>query len=177
MIRQGKIVLRDRRESDVAVLHRELHDDVPLHARADGRPWMPVGALGPKAPYAPPPPDGETAVFSVDEAGSGELAGSALLWSVDTHHRSAHLGVGLRPAFRGRGLGKDIVRGLCLYGFTVRGLHRLQVDTLSDNAAMIAAARASGFAVEGMFRKSRWSYGTWADEVVLSLLAEDWPGA
>lgn len=74
------------------------------------------------------------------ELASGELAGEALLWAIDLHNRTAHLGLSLRPACRGRGLGTDVVVALCEYGFAVRGLHRLQVDTLASNTAMIRAA-------------------------------------
>jgi RimJ/RimL family protein N-acetyltransferase len=110
----------------------------------------------------------------VVELGSGELAGGALLWGIDTHNRLAHLGISLRPAFRGRGLAVDVVRVLCAYGFAVRGMRRLQVETLADNAPMIAAARRAGFVVEGTLRRSAWVYGGFADEVVLGLLAEEW---
>ncbi|MEE4546522.1 GNAT family protein [Streptomyces sp. V4-01] len=174
MIRHGKITLRAREERDVDVLHRELYEDVENRARSDHRPWRPLRA-GPDSPYAVQQGD-ETPVFSIEESASGDLAGVAALWGVDTHSRSGHLGIGLRPSFRGRGLGTDTVRALCVYGFTVRGLHRLQVDTLADNAAMIAAARHCGFVVEGTLRKALWVYGRHLDEVVLGLLAEEWAG-
>jgi RimJ/RimL family protein N-acetyltransferase len=80
----------------------------------------------------------------------------------------------LRPAFRGRGLAPDIVKVLCHYGFEVLGLHRLQVDTLADNAAMIATARRVGFVMEGTLRQGAWVMGTFVDEVVLGLLADEW---
>ena len=35
------------------------------------------------------------------------------------------------------------LRVLCGYGFAVRGLHRLQLETLADNTAMVQAATAS----------------------------------
>ncbi|WP_419248502.1 GNAT family N-acetyltransferase [Streptomyces virginiae] len=63
---------------------------------------------------------------------------------------------------------------LCRYGFTVRGLGRLQLETLADNAAMIGAARAAGFVQEGLLRRSAWVYGSFQDEVVMGLLAEEW---
>jgi RimJ/RimL family protein N-acetyltransferase len=88
----------------------------------------------------------------------------------------AHLGLGLRPAFRGRGLGTDVVRALCEYGFTVRGLHRLQVETLASNAAMIHAAERAGFVREGTLRRAAWVTGEFLDEVILGLLAADWAG-
>jgi RimJ/RimL family protein N-acetyltransferase len=63
---------------------------------------------------------------------------------------------------------------LCEYGFAVRGLHRLQVDTLASNAAMISAAVRAGFAREGTLRGADWVNGEFADEVILGLLASDW---
>ena len=46
--------------------------------------------------------------------------------AIDLHYRRAHLGLSPRPAFRGRGLGTDMVVALCRYGFAVRGLHRFK---------------------------------------------------
>jgi RimJ/RimL family protein N-acetyltransferase len=175
VIRQGSIVLRAREAEDVEVLHRELYEDVQGRARSDRRPWRPL-PLGTASPYtfSFDPENDDRPVFSVVEAASGELAGIAALWGLDPHNRSAHLGMSLRPAFRGRGLGTDVVRALCVYGFTVRNLFRLQVDTLGDNAAMIAAARRNGFTVEGTMRKAAWVYGRYLDEVVLGLLLDEW---
>jgi RimJ/RimL family protein N-acetyltransferase len=52
----------------------------------------------------------------VVELATGELAGHAELWGMDLHNRNAHLGLALRPAFRGKHLGTDTVRVLCRYG-------------------------------------------------------------
>ncbi len=57
---------------------------------------------------------------------------------------------------------------------SVRGLHRLQIETLADNTAMITAATRAGFSVEGTLRRSAWVYGAFVDLVVLGLLAEEW---
>ena len=110
------------------------------------------------------------------ELASGELAGEALLWAIDLHNRTAHLGVSLRPAFRGRGLGADVVVALCEYGFAVRGLHRLQVDTLASNTAMVRAAEQAGFVPEGRLSQAAWVNGEFADEAILGMLAADWAG-
>lgn len=166
--------LRARLPEDVAILDAELYNDVPNHARADSRPWQPLPPAGGHSLYEPSGPSEGKAVFSVVDLASGELAGEALLWGIDLHNRCAHLGLSLRPGAKGRGLGADTVRLLCRYGFTVRGLHRLQVETLADNPAMIRAAQSEGFAVEGTLRRSAWVYGAFVDEVVLGLLAEDW---
>ena len=172
MLRAGQVGLRARDEADVAVLHAELYEDIATRVQADSRPWRPIPATA--SPYAVTAPRDDHAVFSIVELASGELTGEALLWAIDLHNRSAHLGVSLRPAFRGRGLGADVVLALCRYGFAIRGLHRLQVDTLAGNAAMIRAAERAGFVPEGKLRGAAWVNGEFADEVLLGLLATDW---
>ncbi|HEX3792250.1 MAG TPA: GNAT family protein [Pseudonocardiaceae bacterium] len=185
MLRGEKVGLRARHEADVPILHAELHDDVATRSRGGRRPWRPIspGDLSPFAVSASPE---DVARFSVVELADtapdgptigdpiGELAGEATLWGIDTHNRSAHLGIALRPGHRGRGLGADTVNVLCGYGFTIRGLNRLQVDTLADNTAMINAAVRVGFLVEGTLRRAAWVSGEFLDEVVLGLLAAEW---
>jgi len=174
MLRGAKVALRAREEADVAVLHAELYDDVRTRSRGSMRAWRPITASSPDSPYRVASPDDEFLPFSVVELASGELAGEASLWGLDSHNRVAHLGMSLRPSFRGRGLGTDVVAVLCEYGFTARGMHRLQIDTLADNAPMIRAATRNGFVLDGALREAVWIYGTFVDEVLYGLLAADW---
>ncbi len=174
MLQGHQVGLRARHESDVAVLHAELYNDVLTRSRADTRPWRPIPAGSAASPFAVGDPDDQAACFSVVTLDRNELAGDAILWGIDTHNRSAHLGLGLRPAFRGLGLSTDIVRVLSRYGFAVRGLQRLQLETLADNQAMIGAAERIGFTREGTLRRAAWVDGAFVDEAVFGLLAADW---
>jgi RimJ/RimL family protein N-acetyltransferase len=173
MLRGEMTGLRARHDSDIPVLHAELYDDVATRVRADSRPWHPIPP-GPGSPYRVTGPDDRAACFSVVKLATGELAGEALLWDIDPHNRTAHIGISLLPAFRGRSLGTDTIRVLCHYGFAIRGLHRLQAETLADNDAMIQAASRAGFVREGTLRRSAWVNGDFADEVILGLLATEW---
>jgi RimJ/RimL family protein N-acetyltransferase len=174
MLRGSKVGLRARHESDVPVLHAELYEDVVTRSRADRRPWRPVTPGSAASPYAVADPGDKAACFSVVSLEDDELAGEALLWGIDTHNRSAHLGIALRPTFRQRGLAVDVLQVLCDYGFTVRGLHRLQLETLAGNTAMIRAASRAGFTEEGKLRSSAWVNGEFADDVIFGLLADAW---
>lgn len=174
MLRGSNVGLRARHDADVPILQSELYDDVVTRSRADSRPWQPIPPGSAASPYVVAGPTDDAACFSVVELPGDELAGEALLWSIDLHNRTAHLGVSLRPAFHGRGLGTDTIRVLCHYGFALRGLHRLQIETLTDNAAMIRVAAKVGFTHEGTLRNSAWVNGTFADEVVLGLLTTEW---
>ncbi|MFF0460482.1 GNAT family N-acetyltransferase [Streptomyces mexicanus] len=173
MIRGDRVGLRARHEADVPVLHAALYDDVAARSRTDDRPWRPI-PFGPHSPFAVGEPSDGVAPFSVVDLDTQTLAGAAGLWGIDAHNRTAHLGISLLPAFRGRGLGSDVVRVLCTYGFAVRGMQRLQVETLMDNASMIAAATKAGFVAEGTLRRAAWVYGAFADVMVLGLLAGEW---
>ncbi len=73
--------------------------------------------------------------------------------------RAARIGLGLLPASRGKGYGSDVVAVLCEYGSVVRGLQRLQIETLADHHALPRAAEHNGFVREGVLRSSAWVLG------------------
>ncbi len=88
--------------------------------------------------------------------------------------RSAHLGLRLLPAARGKGYGADVVATLCYYGFVAGGLQRLRIETLADNHAMLGSAEHNGFVREGVLRSSAWALGEFLDEALLGLLVPGW---
>lgn len=171
MLRGEKVLLRARHEDDIPILHAELYNDVPTHSRSDSRPWRPVPLSNSTYKVGDTPEN--RAYFSVVHLADDQLAGEACLWGIDQHNRLAHIGIALLPAYRGRGLATDTVRVLCHYGFVVRGLHRLQIETLADNTAMISTAKRAGFTLEGTLRGSGWVYGSFVDDVILGRLVDD----
>ncbi|MEV0272783.1 GNAT family protein [Hamadaea sp. NPDC050747] len=174
MLTGSKVGLRARHEEDIPVLRTELFNDVVNAARADSGPWRPMSPTSKDPRLVADGQEPGHVPFSVVELAGGSLVGAATLWGIDTHHRSAHIGLGLLPSARGQGYGTDVVAVLCHYGFVVRGLHRLQIETLADNTAMLRSAERNGFVREGVLRKSAWVLGEFLDEVLLGLLAEDW---
>ncbi|MBD0839489.1 GNAT family N-acetyltransferase [Streptomyces sp. TRM68416] len=174
MLKGKKVGLRARHENDIPVLHAELYDDVVNTSRAAGRPWRPITPGSKDSQFVVDDAEEGLVPFSVVELDGGTLIGTAMLWGIDHHNRSAHIGLGLRPAARGNGYGTDVVAVLCHYGFVVRGLHRLQIETLADNTAMLRSAERNGFVREGVLRSSAWVMGEFLDEVLLGLLVQDW---
>ncbi|MFE2107719.1 GNAT family N-acetyltransferase [Kitasatospora sp. NPDC059463] len=174
MLRGDKVGLRARYEEDIPVLLTELYDDVVNSARSEGRPWRPITPGSKDSRLVVDDTQQAHVPFSVVELEGGTLVGTATLWGIDTHNRTAHIGLGLLPSTRGRGYGTDVVAVLCHYGFVVRGLQRLQIETLADNTPMLRAAEHNGFVREGVLRSSAWVLGAFVDQVVLGLLAEEW---
>ncbi|MFF8380139.1 GNAT family N-acetyltransferase [Streptomyces sp. NPDC015661] len=174
MLRGTTIGLRARHEDDIPILRTELFDDVVNGSRADSTPWRPI-TPGSKDPRLVVDDTNERNVsFSIVELEGGTLIGSANLWGIDNHNRFAHIGLGLLPSARGKGYGTDVVAVLCHYGFVVRGLQRLQIETLADNHAMLRAAERNGFVREGVLRSSAWVLGEFLDEILLGQLAHEW---
>ncbi|MFI9550866.1 GNAT family N-acetyltransferase [Nonomuraea endophytica] len=174
MLKGNKVGLRARHDDDIAILRTELYDDVVNSSRAEGRPWRPMTPGSKDSRLVVTDEDPGLVQFSVIELDGGTLVGTATFWGIDNHSRSAHIGLGLLPAARGKGYGTDVVAVLCHYGFVVRGLQRLQIETLADNAAMLGSAERNGFVREGVLRSSAWVMGTFVDEVLLGLLAHEW---
>ncbi|AQU69816.1 GNAT family protein [Streptomyces niveus] len=174
MLRGNVVGLRARYEDDIPILRAGLYDDVAGSARADSRPWRPITPGSEDSRLVVDDKEEGRVPFSVVELAGGTLIGTATLWGIDNHNRSAHIGLGLLPASRGKGYGTAAVAVLCHYGFVVRGLHRLQIETVSDNTGMLRAAERNGFVREGVLRSAAWVMGEFLDEVLLGLLAEDW---
>ncbi|MEU9735980.1 GNAT family protein [Streptomyces sp. NPDC048002] len=173
MLKGNRIGLRARHEDDLPVLVDQMYNDVVNSSRSDTAPWRPVS---PNSKNLPNVDDGDEkrVPFAVVELDSGTLVGTASLWGIDPHNRNAHIGMGLLPAERGKGYATEVVAVMCHYAFVVRGLHRLQIETLADNAPMLRSAERNGFVREGVLRSSAWVMGEFLDEVLLGLLAQDW---
>src|SRR5258707_8054525 len=107
MLRGELAGLRARQDSDVPVLQAELYDDLASRMRADSRPWRPIPPGSPASPYVVTGEANDASVFSVVRLATDELAGEALEWGIDLHNRTGHVGLSLRPAFPGQGLGPD----------------------------------------------------------------------
>jgi len=168
------VALRARAAEDVPILQLQLYEDVVTRSYADTRPWRPIPRDPALSPYAVTEVSDDVAFFSVVTVGQGELAGEALLYGIDLHNRLAYAGLALLPGFRGRGWSVEVLRLLCAYGFAVRGLNRLQLETSAGNDAMRRAAAHVGFQEEGVLRQGAWAVGSFDDVVVLGLLAADW---
>jgi RimJ/RimL family protein N-acetyltransferase len=113
------------------------------------------------------------AVQRLDDETGGAI-GRVGLWMIDLHQRTAHIGISLLPSAQGHGFGRDALEVICRYGFEIRGLERLSLETLSVNTPMQATAVACGFVEEGRLRSAAWHLGRRVDEVLYGLLADEW---
>ena len=126
----------------------------------------------------PPPGPGEAEAALEDGVlwlwqDADRLAGFACLtvWSeADGIWGLTHFAVD-RP---GRGDGRRFLGAILAELFDRRGIHRLSVDSVPDNAAALALWRRAGFVAEGRFRQCwRRPDGRWTDSLLFALLAPE----
>ncbi|HEY3753079.1 MAG TPA: GNAT family protein [Pseudonocardiaceae bacterium] len=176
-LRGDLVRLRARHEADVPILDTELLDDVEVRARAGRSPWRPASPGSQTSHYRVMESTDAMAPFSIVELATDTLAGAVTMWGIDAHNRCAHIGIALRPGFRGKSLSTDTLRVLCHYGFIVLGMHRIQLETAADNHPMIKSAEQAGFTKEGVLRDAGWILGRFVGETVLGMLAGEWVAA
>ncbi len=93
---------------------------------------------------------------------------------LEPEFRHASIDLFLDPDVRGRGIGPDAIRLVAAWLIKHRGHHRLTIDPAAGNAAAIAAYRKVGFRDVGRLRRyQRMGDGSWADGLLMELLAEE----
>ena len=123
--------------------------------------------------------DGTSEAFAVEDE-DGEFLGCVMAFGIDVNEGKAELGYMVEPAARGRGVATAAVRLLTGWGFTERGLMRLELLISVDNTASIRVAQRAGYVKEGVLRSLFVKDGRREDHELWSCLpSDDWrsPGA
>lgn len=93
----------------------------------------------------------------------------------DPDYRHASIDIYIDPAVHRSGYASDAIGTLVDHLFTREGHHRLTIDPAADNTAAIGCYAKVGFVPVGTMRQyERQGDGTWADGLLMELLADDW---
>ena len=83
------------------------------------------------------------------------------------------IGIWLRSAARGRGLGGAAQRALAELFFTHTAVNRVEAHTDVDNIAEQRALAAAGFTREGLIRGAQWRDGAYRDGYLYAIVRSD----
>jgi RimJ/RimL family protein N-acetyltransferase len=93
------------------------------------------------------------------------VLGSVSVFSMDIEQLDAEVGFWVAPTFRRRGVAARALRAATTYAFDVLELRRIVLYHAANNDGSCAVARANGYDLEGVHRRShRYGDGAWHDE-------------
>ena len=111
------------------------------------------------------------------ETEEGRPIGNLGLHAIDETHGRATLGIVIGEKERwGRGYGTEAIRQALRYGFQELGLRRVDLQVDEDNHRGIRCYEKCGFQREGLLRAYRLRRGRPVNDVVMSVLSEEFEG-
>lgn len=105
---------------------------------------------------------------------NNQYVGNVYITDIDTTTRSgvSHILIGNKD-YWGKGIASEAYNLLLDYAFKERGMHRIVAHVLEDNVASIALHKKCGYTQEGIARKAVFKGGRWKDQIVFSILDEE----
>ena len=120
---------------------------------------------------------GTYACFAVTMPNSDTAVGIFQLRQLEPGFGTAEWGFALGSAFWGSGAFTDAAELLVRFAFEMVGVHRLEARAAVKNGRGNGALRKIGAVQEGVLRRSFLKNGEYHDQVLWSMLDEDWFGA
>lgn len=90
------------------------------------------------------------------------------------HHRNAHIGIDILPAYQRRGYGGEAIEWAAEWGFQTHGLHRISIESFSHNEGAGRLYERLGFVPEQCKREAVWFRGGWSDLLGFAILEDEW---
>jgi RimJ/RimL family protein N-acetyltransferase len=117
---------------------------------------------------------GLAVTFAVTLAASRTLVGLVQVRQLDPSFEAAEWECTIAPSARGTGIFLEAARLAGSFAFGTIGVHRLEARVLLQNGRANGAVRKLGAVQEGVLRRSVRRSGEYFDQVLWSLLKEDW---
>jgi RimJ/RimL family protein N-acetyltransferase len=117
---------------------------------------------------------GRYACFAVVPAGYDVAVGIVQVRQLDPSFSTAEWGACLASQFWGTGVFTASARLLLDFIFDVIGTHRLEARAAVQNGRGNGGMRKLGAVQEGVLRRSLWCRGQYHDQILWSILADDW---
>ena len=117
----------------------------------------------------------ENRCFFLVIAPDGKIIGESVINEIDWDLRCANFRIGLyHTKERGKGIGTWVTEMTRDYAFEELKLHRLELDVYSFNPRAEKAYLRAGFRREGVLRDAIMDGDKYADDILMSILEEEW---
>ena len=117
---------------------------------------------------------GNSFCFGIVPDGYDDAMGLFQVRQLDAGFGSAEWGFAIGSPFWGRGVFIEGAKAVIDFSFGVVGVHRLEARSIASNGRGNAALRKVGALQEGILRRSFQRNGRYFDQILWSILKEDW---
>ena len=117
---------------------------------------------------------GIAVTYAVTAANARMMVGLVQVRQLDPSFEAAEWECTIAPSWRGSGTFLETARLAGSFAFGTLGTHRLEARVLLQNGRANGALRKLGAVQEGVLRRSARRAGEYVDQVLWSLLKEDW---
>jgi len=172
-LRREHITLREVRESDAPALLAMLTSDEvaefvsPLPKTVEGFSGFIAEAIHERTL-------GSSYCFGIVPQGYDDAMGLFQVRQLEPGFASAEWGFALGSPFWGSGVFAEGANAVIDFSFGVVGVHRLEARSIASNGRGNAALRKVGALQEGILRRSFQRNGRFFDQILWSILKEDW---
>lgn len=113
--------------------------------------------------------------IEIMQDGEWVLIGNLGFMAVNSHDRSAELGIAIgEKNFWGKGFGTEALLLLVQHGFDNLNLNRIYLHVYETNPRAISSYEKVGFSIEGHLRQARYLDGRYIDVLLMSILKDEW---
>lgn len=172
-IRTDKVTLREVRESDAAALMTMLTSD-EVAEFISPLPRTIEGFKGFISQVHDERLAGQSFCFGIVPESYEDAMGLFQVRQLEPGFGAAEWGFALGSAFWGTGVFQEGARGVIDFAFGAVGVHRLEARSIASNGRGNAALEKMGAMQEGVLRRSFLRNGRYFDQILWSILKDDW---
>ncbi|AFG35383.1 acetyltransferase, ribosomal protein N-acetylase [Fervidobacterium pennivorans DSM 9078] len=89
-------------------------------------------------------------------------------------NKNAYITFYVAPQYRGKGIGKLIIRKALEFAFKELNLRRVTAEVYEYNERSLRLLESLGFKKEGILKEAKFHDGRYWDIIVMGLMKEDW---
>lgn len=113
--------------------------------------------------------------FAIEDTESGLFIGGCSITEIDWKNSHARVGIFIGDAeYRGKGYGTDAMKALLKFIFEQMNINKVELTCFEFNQRAIKSYEKCGLKVDGRLRQHVFRDGKYYDEIVMSILKEEY---
>jgi len=110
--------------------------------------------------------------FGIELKENKKLIGMINLVKINKKNKNAEVGFWLSPEYQGKGLAKEALELVLVFGFRKLKLKRIEARVLHKNKPAQKLLEKAGFKLEGRLRKRTFFKNLWFDDLIYGILRD-----